>query len=45
MIVDLAGGVLGGDATVTRAGSGGSPQMLVVPVTEVQVADGASSPT
>jgi Fe-S cluster assembly protein SufD len=41
MIVDLAGGVLGGAATGARAGSAGSPQMLVVPVTEVQVGDGA----
>jgi Fe-S cluster assembly protein SufD len=41
MIVDLGGGVLGGPATGARSGSAGSPQMLVVPVTEVQVGDGA----
>jgi Fe-S cluster assembly protein SufD len=39
MIVDLTDGVLGGG---TAAGAGpGSPRMLVVPVTEVQVGDGA----
>jgi Fe-S cluster assembly protein SufD len=41
LIVDLAGGVLGGVESGARAGSAGSPQMLVVPVTEVQVGDGA----
>jgi Fe-S cluster assembly protein SufD len=40
MIVDLTDGVLGG-GTTARAGSTGSPQMLVVPVTEVYVGDGA----
>jgi Fe-S cluster assembly protein SufD len=40
MIVDLTDGVLGG-GTEARAGSTGSPRMLVVPVTEVQVGDGA----
>jgi Fe-S cluster assembly protein SufD len=42
MIVDLRGGVLGGDARATGATPTGSPQMLVVPVTEVQVGDGAT---
>jgi len=41
MIIDLTGGVLGGGAKTARAGSNGSPQMLVVPVTEVHVEDGA----
>jgi Fe-S cluster assembly protein SufD len=40
MIVDLTDGVLGG-GTAARTGSTGSPRMLVVPVTEVQVGDGA----
>ncbi|HEX4218069.1 MAG TPA: Fe-S cluster assembly protein SufD [Acidimicrobiales bacterium] len=42
MIVDLAGGVLGGGATAARAGSAGSTPMLVVPVTEIHVGDGAT---
>jgi Fe-S cluster assembly protein SufD len=41
MIVDLTDGVLGGGTTAARAGSTGSPQMLVIPVTEVHVGDGA----
>jgi len=41
MIVDLTDGVLGGGTTAAGAGSTGSPQMLVVPVTEVHVGDGA----
>ncbi|HEX4245520.1 MAG TPA: SufD family Fe-S cluster assembly protein, partial [Acidimicrobiales bacterium] len=42
MIVDLGGGVLGDGAPAAGATSGGLPQMLVVPVTEVQVGDGAT---
>ncbi|HXA32065.1 MAG TPA: Fe-S cluster assembly protein SufD, partial [Acidimicrobiales bacterium] len=40
MIVDLTDGVLGG-GTAPGAGPTGSPRMLVVPVTEVEVGDGA----
>jgi Fe-S cluster assembly protein SufD len=38
MIVDLTGGVLGGGTTAI---STGAPHMLVVPVTEIHVGDGA----
>ena len=41
MLVDLTDGVLGREATAARATATGSPRMLVVPVTEVQVGDGA----
>lgn len=41
MIVDLTDGVLSGGTTAAGAGSTGSPRMLVVPVTEVEVGDGA----
>ncbi len=42
LLVDLADGVLGRVGAAARATSAGSPQVLVVPVTEVQVGDGAS---
>ena len=41
IMVDLADGVLGREATAARAMSAGSPRILVVPVTEVQVGDSA----
>jgi Fe-S cluster assembly protein SufD len=41
VIVDLGDGVLGREAMAARATPAGSPQILVVPMTEVQVGDGA----
>jgi Fe-S cluster assembly protein SufD len=41
IMVDLADGVLDREATAARATSAGSPRILVVPVTEVQVGDSA----
>ncbi len=41
LLVDLADGVLGRRAAATTAAPAAPPQVLVVPVTEVQVGDGA----